>query len=85
LPDSAFWVQTGSFSVKAGADTAKENLSSRGLTPIVTNSEVQGKTFYRVRIGPYGSKGEADYWLGLVKAISGFEDSQVWKSPAPRL
>jgi DedD protein len=76
----AFWVQTGSYAAKSGADKARENLSSRGLTPIVTNSLVQGKTWYRVRIGPYPSQSEADYWLTLVKAIQGFENSQVWKS-----
>jgi DedD protein len=75
-------VQIGSYTQKNGADKAKQNLSERGLKSVITNSDVQGKTYYRVRIGPYVSQAEADYWLKLVRVIDGFEKSQVWKSGA---
>jgi DedD protein len=80
----AYWVQTGSFSAKVRADGVKENLASRGITAIIENRDVEGRTFYRVRVGPYTSQNEADYWLSLIKSINGFEDSQVWKSQARR-
>jgi DedD protein len=76
----AFWVQTGSFAAKVRADGVKETLSSKGITAIIENRDVEGRTFYRVRVGPYTSRNEADYWLSLIKSINGFEDSQVWKS-----
>jgi DedD protein len=66
--------------MKSGADKAKASLSERGLVSVIFDSEVQGKTYYRVRVGPYISQAEADYWLRLVKAIDGYEKSQVWKS-----
>jgi DedD protein len=47
---------------------------------VIFNSDVQGKTFYRVRVGPYVSQAEANYWLKLVKAMDGFENSLIWKS-----
>jgi DedD protein len=80
--ESVYWVQIGSYSVKSGADKAKANLSERGLTSVIFDSDVQGKTYYRVRVGPYVSQAEADYWLKLVKTIDGYEKSQVWKSGA---
>jgi DedD protein len=75
-----FWVQTGSFSTKVRADGVKENLASRGITSVIENRDVNGQAFYRVRVGPYTSKNEADYWLSLIKSINGFEESQVWQS-----
>jgi DedD protein len=38
---------------------------------------VDGRIWYRVRVGPYTSENEASYWLALVKAIDGFGESQV--------
>jgi DedD protein len=79
-----YWVQTGSFSTKARADGVKETLASKGIVSVIENREVEGKTYYRVRVGPYTSQNEADYWLSLIKSINGFEDSQVWKSQSRR-
>jgi DedD protein len=79
-----YWVQTGSFSVKARAEGVKETLASKGISSIIENREIDGKTFFRVRIGPYTSQEEADYWLPLIKSINGFENSQVWKTQSRR-
>jgi len=79
-----FWVQTGSFSDKGRADVAKETLSSKGIASLVETKDVSGKTYYRVRVGPYTSKNEADYWLSLVKTIEGFDASYVSQVKAKR-
>jgi DedD protein len=76
-----YWVQTGSFSAKVRADTVKETLAAKGISSIIENRDVNGAIYYRVRVGPYTSTNEADYWLSLIKSIEGFEDSQIWKSP----
>jgi DedD protein len=76
----AYWVQTGAFSTQNKAEGVKDALASKGITSIVENRDVDGKLFYRVRIGPYTSPNEANYWLALIKTINGFEESQVWKS-----
>jgi len=72
-----YWVQTGAFSTKIRAEGAKESLASKGITSIIDNRDINGKTWYRVRVGPYVSETEANYWLALVKSIDGFADSQV--------
>ena len=72
-----YWVQTGAFSAKIRADDAKELLASKGITSIVENRQIDGRTWYRVRLGPYTSEREANYWLALVKSIDGFSESQV--------
>jgi DedD protein len=72
-----YWVQTGAFTAKIRAEDSRELLASKGITSIIENSEINGKTWYRVRVGPYTSENEAKYWLALVKTIDGFGDSQV--------
>jgi DedD protein len=76
-----YWVQTGAFSTKVRAEGVKETLASKGIISLIENHDAEGKTLYRVRVGPYTSKNEADYWLTLIKSIHGFEESQVWKTP----
>jgi DedD protein len=41
---------------------------------------VDGQIWYRVRVGPYTSENEANYWLALVRAVEGFGGSQVRSS-----
>jgi DedD protein len=72
-----YWVQTGAFSTQVRAEGAKESLESKGIASVIDNSDVNGKTWYRVRVGPYLSENEANYWLALVKSIEGFTSSQV--------
>jgi DedD protein len=79
-----YWVQAGSFSAKGRAEDVKETLAAKGITSIIENRDINGATYFRVRIGPYTSQNEADYWLSLVKSINGFEDSQVWQSSSVR-
>jgi DedD protein len=74
---SNYWVQTGAFSTKIRAEGAKDSLASKGITSIIDNRDIDGKTWYRVRVGPYMSETEANYWLALVKSIDGFSESQV--------
>ncbi|MCL1836222.1 MAG: SPOR domain-containing protein [Treponema sp.] len=72
-----YWVQTGAFSTKIRAEGAKDSLEAKGITSIIDNSDINGKTWYRVRVGPYTSENEASYWLALVKSIDGFGESQI--------
>jgi DedD protein len=74
---SDYWIQTGAFSALVRAEDAKETLASKGLSSIIDDRDVDGQTWYRVRVGPYTSENEANYWLALVKAIDGFKESQV--------
>jgi len=72
-----FWVQTGAFSAQVRAEDARELLATKGITSIVENREINGKIWYRVRLGPYTSEREANHWLEIVKLINGFSDSQI--------
>lgn len=79
-----FWVQAGSFSTRERADGVKHNLDDKGISAVITNQDINGNTYYRVRVGPYTSQNEADYWLAMIKSIDGFQDSQIWESQSLR-
>jgi len=72
-----YWVQTGAFAAQVRAEDAKETLASKGIISIIENRIIDGRLWYRVRLGPYTSEREANYWLALVKSIDGFGESQV--------
>jgi DedD protein len=80
-----YWIQTGAYSSMVRAEDVKELLSSNGLTSIIENRIIDGKTLYRVRLGPYTSEKEANYWLSLVKSINDFSDSQVRQTTRQQL
>jgi DedD protein len=77
-----YWVQTGAFTAIIRAEDAKETLASKGITSIIENRQIDGLTWYRVRLGPYTSESEAKYWLALVQSIDGFSGSQVRQTPS---
>jgi len=80
--NSRFWIQTGAFSTIKHAEGAKDYLEARGIKSIIEDPVINGKTWYRVRVGPYTTRDEANYWLALVKSIDGFSASQVWETDA---
>ena len=80
----SYWVQAGAFSTQIRAEDVKETLKTKGLPVIIETHNAQGKDFYRVRVGPYTSQNEADYWLALIKVIGGFEESQIWQNNVVR-
>ncbi|HAE21846.1 MAG TPA: hypothetical protein DCG47_05925 [Spirochaetaceae bacterium] len=47
-------------------------------------SEVDGRNWYRVRIGPYGSKSEADSWLIKIRALPGCDEAYVSQQTVQR-
>jgi len=79
-----FWVQTGAFSTVANAEGVKEALASKGIASIIDNRVIDGRPLFRVRVGPYTSMNEANYWLSLIRSIDGFEESQVRQTQSLR-
>ena len=66
VADNNYFVQAGSFSQKTSAADLKGKLSQFGNANIA-QADVSGKTFYRVRLGPFNFKEEAEVTLVKVK------------------
>ena len=75
-PDS-FWVQAAAYTSKRNADEARNTLESNKIpSEVFTFTDSNGKTFYRVRVGPYVTKSEAEYWQTRIGMIDKFASSK---------
>lgn len=71
-PDT-FWIQVGSYEAKKSADEARSTLESNKIpNEVFTYKDSKGKLFYRVRVGPYTTKSEAEYWQSRILMINQF-------------
>lgn len=74
-----YWVQAASFTSKKSADDARAVLDdSRIAADVFTYKDSRGKLFYRVRIGPYMTQSEAEYWRTRIVQISEFSKTQSY-------
>ncbi len=74
-----YWIQAGSFSHRSSAEEAKESLQEKEFESVIFTKDVNGTQYFRVRIGPYKYKAEAEKFLGYVKNIDNFESSQIFE------
>jgi|GEM_PF-462410 len=72
-----YWIQTGSYKSQDKAEELAALLSGKGLSARLFSYASGNATYYRVRIGPYGNKDEADKFLSIVKQIQGLESSYL--------
>ncbi len=79
-----YWIQAGSYKSMSGAQSAKEKLSGEGVSSRITIKTVDGTDYYRVRIGPYTNKQEAEKFLEWVKKIDPFKSSYISMVTAKR-
>jgi cell division protein FtsN len=53
-----YLLQAGAFGASGDAEAVKARIALLGLSARVESAQVEGRTVYRVRMGPYGSAGE---------------------------
>ncbi|MEO0864083.1 MAG: SPOR domain-containing protein [Pseudomonadota bacterium] len=68
------FIQIGIFSVEANAERTAKQMRSAGIIPLVKTFDRDGKTFWRVVVGPASSSNERGALLTKVKA-EGFTDA----------
>ena len=72
-----YWVQTASLTSRLNAEAARDTLTSKHMKAEIFTKETATGLTYRVRVGPFKNKTEAEYWLKKIKEIKGFEGSYV--------
>ncbi len=68
------FVQLGIFSIEANANRVAKQMRSAGMIPSVKKSQINGKAFWRVVVGPATSKSELNNLIKAIKA-EGFSDA----------
>jgi cell division septation protein DedD len=60
-PDAfGYLLQTGAYGTQAEAEQQRAQLTIMGLEPSIQDSEVNGRSLFRVRLGPFAHRGEAE-------------------------
>ncbi len=70
-------IQVGSYKTRSRAESINDQLKTLGLSGSIRTRQVGGATYYRVRIGPYSSQGEAAKFLTWLRDVKGLEDSYI--------
>ena len=73
---TSYWVQAASYSSKKNADEARSILDENKIQcEVFTYKNSKGTLYYRVRVGPYTTKSEAEYWKKKIDSIPQFAKS----------
>jgi len=72
-----YWIQVIATTSRDRVEMARRRLGEHELSGRITTTVVDGRTFYRLRVGPYTNKGEASKFLDWVNDIDGFEESYI--------
>jgi cell division septation protein DedD len=68
------YIQIGIFSVEENAENTATAMRQAGMIPTVKKQSSQGKTFWRVIVGPASTKSERSALLKKIKGV-GFDDA----------
>ncbi len=78
LSDRAYWVQLISSPNRDTIEQAQRVLREHQLGTRTVTRVVDGTLFYRLRLGPFAVRAEAEKFLGWVRQIEGFTDSMIF-------
>ena len=73
-----YWVQLGSYTVKNNADEVRSALDEEKIPSEIFTHEDGSKLYYRVRVGPYSTKSEAEYWQKRILTIPQFKTAKPY-------
>lgn len=70
-----YWIQVTALTSRKAADAAREVLGENQITAdVFTYTDSKNQLFYRVRVGPYTTKSEAEYWRTKISKIDNFKN-----------
>ena len=61
----------------ANAERAQQMLADNDIRSIIETRNINGKTWYRLLVGAYASKDEANRFKPTVQAVKGFENAMI--------
>lgn len=79
-----YWIQAAAFTSRSRADDLQRELATKNLSTLITVKDLDGVTWYRVRIGPYTAEREAKGWLEKIRVVPGCTEAYVSKQSVTR-
>jgi|GEM_PF-700688 len=82
--ENAYWVQIIATTNMSRAESVREEFSLRGFSTQIMTQDTGTEFIYRVRMGAFGTKSEAESFAARIRDIGGYEDSYVTLAPVTR-
>lgn len=74
-----YWVQVSALTSRKSADEARNKLGENQINAdVFTYTDNKKQLFYRVRVGPYTTKSEAEYWRTKISKIDSFQNNSSY-------
>ena len=81
---TVYWIQVTALTSRKSADAAREVLDQNQITAdVFTYKDNKDQLFYRVRVGPYTTKSEAEYWRTKIAKIETFKNNAGYITSTP--
>ncbi len=77
VASSGWSINLISFSSRRSAEQEQQQLQKRGIDTVLRAARVDGRTWYRLQVGGFDSKAEAEAYLSRVKSIDGLDSAWV--------
>ncbi len=78
LSDRAYWIQVISSPNRDTVEQARITLDELQLGSRILTKEIGGRIYYRLRLGPFPIRTEAEKFLGWVHDVDGFADALIF-------
>ena len=78
VTEDIYWLQVGSFPNSVSADNLRAFLKARGIDSVMQTREVNGTLYYRVRVGAFSEKGEAEAFKEKLIALKEIEEVTLY-------
>jgi len=82
--ENMYWVQVVATRAIVNAEKVRDDLAAMGLPVRVFTKGEGGSLIYRVRVGPFTHRNEADNSVSIIHEIDDFDDSYVTIAPVSR-
>ena len=78
LSDRAYWIQVISSPNRDTVEQARITMDELQLGSRILTKDIGGTTYYRLRLGPFPIRTEAEKFLGWVHEVDGFADALIF-------
>jgi murein L,D-transpeptidase YcbB/YkuD len=79
-PASGTWVvQVASLRDPGGAQRLVDELETQGFRAFIQRSQVEGKSYHRVRVGPLADRREANAMVEALQTQTGYQGQAFWR------
>ncbi len=72
-----YWIQLVASPSRDRVEQALLSIEELGVGGRITTRDVEGTIYYRLRVGPYQSKDEAEKFLGWIREIERFAEAYI--------